>query len=463
MFDPMAIMSAWECQLLQLFVGNLMIDNLRERLVLESGLQPRVGDSCAHPWRAGTIDDRPKLQNSTVGQRITVQNSIDPKVLSVTPADSPSVGPPSIQSTPLTSWHVARGARMAPFAGYNMPIQYVSIVSEHLATRHAAGLFDISHMGRLRFEGPRAHELLDHLLTRRVGDMRPGMIRYSLMCNEEGGILDDVLVANLESPSNRQFFLLIVNANNRAKILKWIAPHLADFPDVEFRDATPTTAMIALQGPKAVAIMEQLFDRKVAQLKYYHGLVTQQMSKPCIVSRTGYTGEDGFELIVRDEDANRVWENLMLAGRQHGIEPVGLGARDTLRLEAGMPLYGHELSESIDPFAAGLRFAVSLKDRIFVGSEALGHLATTTPSMTRIGLKLNGRRAAREGAALLDRDNRSVGSVTSGTFSPTLQSPIAMGYISSEMAVAGTALDVDIRGARSEAHIVPLPFYQRPQ
>ncbi len=371
-------------------------------------------------------------------------------------------GPPlPLAATPLTPWHLAGKARMAEFAGFSMPIQYSSIVTEHTATRQAAGLFDISHMGRLRFEGPRAHLLLDHLLTRRVTDMRPGMIRYSLMCNEEGGILDDVLLANLESPSSRQFFLLVVNAGNRAKILKWIAPHLADFPDVEFRDATESTAMIAVQGPKSVAIVERLFDKRVTQLKYYRGLVTEQMSKPCIISRTGYTGEDGFELIVRAEDAPRVWENIMLAGREHGIEPVGLGARDTLRLEAGMPLYGHELAESVDPFTAGLGFAVSLDDRQFLGSETLAKLKDAPRTMTRIGVKLSGRRAAREGASFIDSDNRTVGTVTSGTFSPTLQSPIAMGYVAPELSQVGTSIDVDIRGSRATAEIVQLPFYHR--
>lgn len=349
---------------------------------------------------------------------------------------------------------------MAEFAGFNMPIQYSSIVPEHTATRQAAGLFDISHMGRLRFEGPRAHQLLDHLLTRRVADMRPGMLRYSMMCNEEGGILDDVLIANLESPSNRQFFLLVVNAGNRPKILKWIAPHLADFPDVEFRDATESTAMIALQGPKSAAIAERLFSPKVLQLKNFHGLVTEQMSKPCIVSRTGYTGEDGFEFIVRNEDAARVWDNLLLAGREHGIEPVGLGARDTLRLEAAMPLYGHELNETIDPFTAGLGFAVSLGDRSFLGSDALAKLKDAPRTMQRIGLQFAGRRAAREGASLLDSDGRSVGRVTSGTFSPTLQLPIAMAYVAPELATVGTNIEVDIRGTSTEAQIVPLPFYK---
>lgn len=371
------------------------------------------------------------------------------------PVDAP------LASTPLTDWHISRGARMAEFAGFNMPIQYTSIVTEHAATRQAAGLFDISHMGRLRFEGPRAHLLLDHLLTRRVADMRPGMIRYSLMCNEEGGILDDVLIANLETPSNRQFFLLVVNASNREKILKWLQPHVADFPDVAWRDVTQDTAMMSIQGPKSVEIAERLFSSKVGGLKYYRGLVTEQMSKPCIVSRTGYTGEDGFELIVRAEDALRVWENLMLAGREHGIEPVGLGARDTLRLEAAMPLYGHELSEVLDPYSAGLGFAVSLGDRSFLGSDSLSKLAEAPRSVQRIGVKVAGRRAAREGAKFLDSDGRTIGSVTSGTFSPTLQSPIAMGYVTPQLAQIGTALEVDIRGTRAAAEIVSLPFYRR--
>jgi aminomethyltransferase len=342
-----------------------------------------------------------------------------------------------------------------------MPIQYTSIVAEHKATRTAAGVFDISHMGRLRFEGPRADQLLDHLLTRSVMDMKTGMVRYSLMCNEEGGILDDVLVSCLESPSGRNFFLLVVNAGNRAKILKWIQPHLADFPDVSFHDATDSTAMIAVQGPKALEIAGRILPPKVTILKYYRGLVTEQMSKPCIVSRTGYTGEDGYELIVKAEDAPRVWENLLLAGREQGILPVGLGARDTLRLEAGMPLYGHELGESIDPFRAGLGFAVNLDGRTFLGSEALQTLAKAQPSVLRIGLKLDGRRAAREGAAVLDMDRRQIGEVTSGTFSPTLDAPISMAYVDASIARPGAAVDVDIRGSRTSAIFTALPFYKR--
>jgi aminomethyltransferase len=367
------------------------------------------------------------------------------------------------KQTPLTKWHIDRGARLAEFAGYQMPIQYSSIVYEHLATRNSAGLFDISHMARLRFDGPRAGILLDHLLTRRVTDLEVGQVRYSLMCNADGGILDDVLVSYLESPSGQQYHLLVVNAGNHHKIVKWLQPHLADFPDVAFSDVTESTAMIALQGPKSVEIIQRLFPEKpgkLASLKYYRSTAISQMGKPTIVSRTGYTGEDGFEIIVRAEDAARVWENLLMAGREHGIEPVGLGARDTLRLEAGMPLYGHELSEQIDPITAGLSFAINFKDRSFIGDEALQAKKSQATSVQRVGLKLAGRRAAREGADVLDSDNRNIGQVTSGTFSPTLQTPIAMAYVATECSTIGSSVIVDIRGSKVEAQIAALPFYK---
>ncbi len=366
-----------------------------------------------------------------------------------------------VQTTALTSWHVDRGARMVDFAGYQMPIQYSSIVTEHAATRKAAGLFDISHMGRLRFEGNRAHELLDHILTRRVSDLQIGQVKYSLVCNADGGILDDVLISRLESPSSRQFFLLVVNASNRAKIIDWLQPHLADYPDVGCFDVTDMTSMISVQGPASEDIVNKLFNGNVGQLKYYRSLVTDQMSKPCIISRTGYTGEDGFELIVRNEDAPRVWENLMLAGRNIGIEPVGLGARDTLRLEAAMPLYGHELSESLDPYTAGLGFAVNLRDRNSVSSEALAKCKAKPSDRVRIGLRVEGRRPAREGAKIVDRDNRAVGSITSGTFSPSLQYPIAMGYINRELAIEGNSVEIDIRGSKANAEIVKMPFFKK--
>ena len=363
--------------------------------------------------------------------------------------------------TPLHSWHQQNGGKLVEFAGFDMPVQYEGIVAEHTATRTSAGLFDISHMGRLRFDGPRADQLLDHLLTRRVVDMEVGQVRYALMCNEEGGILDDVLVSCLESPSGKVYFLLVVNAGNHSKIRNWIQPHLADFPDVEFSDSTSSTAMIAIQGPKAVEIAKRLFPGSIDSLGYYRAKVTNQMGKPCIVSRTGYTGEDGFELIVRSEDSQRVWENLLLAGREHGIKPAGLGARDTLRLEAGMPLYGHELDESINPFKAGLKFACNVKDRSFIGSDQLAVYAKQASDEVRVGLILTGRRAARQGAAILDHDGREIGCVTSGSFSPTMDVPIAMAYVKSACATTGTTVDVDIRGSKVAATITNLPFYKR--
>lgn len=366
-----------------------------------------------------------------------------------------------LSATPLHAWHLAHGARMAEFANYEMPIQYAGIVAEHNATRTGVGVFDISHMGRLRFDGPRADQLLDHVLTRRVLDMQTGQVRYALVCNEEGGILDDVLVSCLESPSGKNYFLLVVNASNRSKIVRWLQPHLADFPDVEFHDVTESTAMIAVQGPKAIEICRPLLPPSALTLGYYRAKVTEQMSKPCIVSRTGYTGEDGLELIVKAEDAPRVWENLMLAGRDAGIQAVGLGARDTLRLEAGMPLYGHELEESIDPYQAGLAFACNLKDRIFVGREAMEQKSKDASLPKRVGLILDGRRAARQGANVLDSDGRVVGQVTSGSFSPTLDKPIAMAYLDPSCTSVSSHIDIDVRGTRISASIVPLPFYKK--
>ena len=349
---------------------------------------------------------------------------------------------------------------MAEFAGFEMPIQYEGIVAEHIATRTAAGVFDVSHMARLRFDGPRADQFLDKLLTRKVTDMEVGQVRYSLMCQEDGGILDDVLVSCLESPSGKIYFLLVVNAGNHAKIVDWIKPHLASYPDVEFHDVTLQTAMIAVQGPKAIEICKPLLPASALALDYYRAKVTEQMSKPCIVSRTGYTGEDGFELIVKAEDAPRVWENIMLAGRNLGARAAGLGARDTLRLEAGMPLYGHELDETIDPYQAGLGFACNLKDRSFVGAEALPQ-RKADGKLKRVGLVLDGKRAARQGAQVLTSAGQQLGLVTSGSFSPTLDKPIALAYVPTEAAQIGSNVLIDIRGSQVNATLVTLPFYKR--
>lgn len=366
----------------------------------------------------------------------------------------------ALAKTPLHDWHVEQGARLVDFGGWSLPVQYTSIVEEHRATRTAAGVFDVSHMGRLRFEGQDAAPFLDRLLTRRVTDLAPGRIRYSLVTNEQGGILDDVLVAHLKTPSDRCYYLLVVNASNRAKIVAWVQRYLPEAGDVEFSDRTHETAMIAVQGPRAEAIVAPLVKANVSGLKYYHGIVTEQLGRACVVSRTGYTGEDGFELIVRATDAPDVCRNLFRAGRDLGLRAAGLGARDTLRLEAGMPLYGHELSEQINPFQAGLGFAVNLADRTFVGRAALERCQAEAGQPRRVGLELAGRRVPREHCPVLAGE-AVVGAVTSGTFAPTLERPIAMAYVPPEHAAAGTELQVDIRGRREPARVVRLPFYTR--
>lgn len=371
----------------------------------------------------------------------------------------------SPKRTPLYQWHVDRGGRMVDFAGWEMPVQYTSIVEEHNATRNQVTVFDVSHMGRLRFEGPGAGAFLDQLLTRSVLDMQPGQVRYSLVCNHEGGVLDDVLVYYQETPSGTRYYLLVVNASNREKIIQWIDAQWPDEANLSVNDRTESTAMIAVQGPKAVDVVTPLIKADIASMRYFRVLGTEQMGKPCVVSRTGYTGEDGFELIVRDEHAQQVMENLFASGRQHGITPAGLGARDTLRLESAMPLYGHELNENINPFQVGLDFAVSLtdadgNDRDFIGREALAEYDLENRDLFRIGIVVEGKRPAREGYPVYKSDEL-IGEVCSGSFSPTLEKPIAMALVNCSTEF-GDELEIEVRNQRLPAIVSALPFYKRP-
>jgi aminomethyltransferase len=395
---------------------------------------------------------------------------------------------------------------MVDFAGYSMPVQYESIVSEHRATREAVGLFDISHMGRLRFDGPRAGAFLDSLLTRSVALLDVGAVAYSLVTNQQGGILDDVLVYRLRDAAGGDYYLLVVNASNRAKIVDWIQAHRnhvhgttasddiasddtatdsaafgdaasdegvssegkrsaasaasGAWADVLFSDVSQSWAMIAVQGPRALDIAQPLVEADVAALSYYHGCETMIAGHGGIVSRTGYTGEDGLELIVGAAVAPQVWQQLYDAAEPLGGRACGLGCRDTLRLEAGMPLYGHELNERITPWQAGLGFAVDLAGRDFPGHDALAQSKVDPQRPRRVGLELEGRRAAREHYDVM-QDGQSVGQVTSGTFSPTFEKPIAMAYVSPRAAAVGTELSVDIRGRAHRAKVVKLPFYRR--
>lgn len=368
-----------------------------------------------------------------------------------------SVRMSQLNQTPLHDWHAGHGGRLVDFAGWSMPVQYQSIVAEHQATRSAAGLFDVSHMGRLRFEGPGAAEFLDRSVTRRVKDQAAGRVRYALVTNDAGGILDDVLVYHLTGGAAGSYYVMVVNAGNRTKIVDWIKPRLAG-ANVYFTDATHDWAMIALQGPRALEIAQPLVEERLDALKYYHARETRIAGHGGIVSRTGYTGEDGCELIVGAGVVVPICEALVAAG----ATPAGLGARDTLRLEAAMPLYGHELSEAINPYQAGLAFAVDLDGREFPGRDALARLKDDPNQPRRVGLELSGKRVPREGFGILAA-GRTVGQVTSGTFSPTLDRPIAMGYIEPAFAAPGTQLEIDVRGRPEPARIVELPFYRRPR
>jgi aminomethyltransferase len=365
--------------------------------------------------------------------------------------------------TPLYDWHVAHGGRMVDFAGWEMPVQYSSIVTEHQATRTAIGLFDISHMGRLKFFGPDAARFLDAAVTRSVADMRPGQIRYGLVCNDRGGILDDVLVYRLavagEVNEETPTFQVVVNASNREKIVDWLERRLPDYT-TKLDDVTTSTAMIAVQGPSAVRLVAPLVDVDLSTMRYYTGANARFDGRDCYISRTGYTGEDGCEIICAAADATAVWEKLTTAGASYGLQAVGLGARDTLRLEAAMPLYGHELSESISPIQAGLGFAVSMANREFVGRAALERFAKDADLPVRVGLQLDGKRVPRQGAAVL-KGEQVCGEVTSGTFSPTFERPIAMAYVQPSAQSPGSHLAVDVRGTTYPATVVPLPFYER--
>jgi aminomethyltransferase len=354
----------------------------------------------------------------------------------------------SNRRTALYPWHAEHKARIVPFAGWDMPVQYAGIVEEHRAVRTAAGVFDVSHMARLNFFGRDVGELLEAVFTNSVGTMQDFQVRYGLICDERGGILDDVLVYRWPYG-----WAMVVNASNREKIVGWLSRHAAG-KNVHIQDATDSTAMIAVQGPRAAEVVAGLFADDVTGLKYYHARPTLYGGKTCFVSRTGYTGEDGFEVVVPNELAVALWGELV--GRK--AVPCGLGARDTLRLEAGMPLYGHELTEEIDPIQARLGWAVRFDKGEFIGRSAIRARPTDRP--VRVGLELEGKRAAREGCPIRHGD-RAVGTVTSGSYAPWLGKSIAMGYVVPGSAAVGTRLEVEVRGGLIPAAVVGLPFYRR--
>lgn len=362
---------------------------------------------------------------------------------------------------------------MVDFAGWSMPVQYGSIIEEHLATRSAAGMFDVSHMGRLDVGGPGALDWLESLLTRCVSDIDVGRCRYTLVTADNGGvtILDDALVGRVpDAADGSPRMTLVVNASNRDRVVSWLRGRLPA-AGVALADRTAETAMIAVQGPAALEIVTGLCGAddaaRITGLGTYRSTSASVAGVPTAVSRTGYTGEDGVELVVPGADAVTVWEAILAAGGPRGLRPCGLGARDTLRLEAGMPLYGHELTASADPFALGLGLAVNLESpqgmvRPFPGAAALRRMRDTPGGRVRVGLAGTSKRAAREAAAVMrPGDTRPVGFVSSGSFSPSLGHAVAMAMVDRDVAASGTALEVAVRDAREAVRVVPLPFYRR--
>jgi aminomethyltransferase len=363
-----------------------------------------------------------------------------------------------LKRTPFYDFHVSAGAKLVDFAGWEMPILYRSIVDEHEQTRKSGSIFDVSHMGRLHFSGKDVVPFLSKVLTRKIDDQKVGQSRYSLVCNESGGVMDDVIVSR-----DSKNWIVVCNASNREKLVQhFIETRKSGGFDFDFVDNTEATAMVAIQGPKVLDRLAGVLPTDPRELKRYSFVSDSYMLIKYTLFRGGYTGEDGIELIIPAKMAGLAMK--MLAGKMDKpdatIKPAGLGARDTLRLEAGMPLYGHELSESIDPISAGLQWAVDLtKD--FIGAAEVKRIAQEGPKRKLVGLELDGRRIARQGMAVMS-GGKPVGEITSGTFGPTVQKSIAMAFVDAAHAAEGNdQLEVDLKGTMNKARIVKLPFYKR--
>jgi aminomethyltransferase len=393
--------------------------------------------------------------------------------------------------TPLRERHESLGASFTDFGGWQMPVRYTSDLAEHHAVRRSAGLFDISHMAEFLITGDFAAEFLDYSLAGRISTMTIGKAKYSLVLAEHGGIIDDVIVYRLAEDR----FLVIANAGNRGFVDGAFASRVRSFPSrierdlparaagedrsfagflgdrgVDVEDVSDSYALLAVQGPASEAIAsatEGIADVSIpwSEQKYYAWADARFNGEPLLVARTGYTGEDGFELLVRSEDAAMLWDAVLAAGEPHGIVPAGLAARDTLRLEAGMPLYGHELTRETKPARAGLGRVVASDKDDFIGKDAVASDASTGSgtdgSRVLVGLAADGRRAGRAGYAVVAEDGTVLGEITSGALSPTLGHPIAMAYIDPASAEEGTAVFLDVRGTKIPATVTALPFYRR--
>ncbi len=362
---------------------------------------------------------------------------------------------PSLKRTPLYEQHVALGARLVEFGGWEMPVQYSGIIDEHRAVRTHAGLFDVSHMGEFKVEGQGALDFLQHLVPNDVSRLVINQALYTQLCLPDGGTIDDLIIYKLAE----NHYMLVVNAANIEKDFSWVEKQAKDF-NVKITNQSSETALLALQGPEAQSILQPMTDVDLSTIKYYHCLPGMVDGISCIISRTGYTGEDGFELYCASADVPKLWNDLLAAGKNHGLLPAGLGARDTLRLEASYCLYGHELDEQTNPLEASLGWTVKLNKDEFIGHAALRKVKEQGPKRNLVGIEMVERGICRGGYAIFE-DDQQIGIVTSGAPSPTLSKNIGMGYIDASRAIVGKPVYIDIRGKRTAAQIVALPFYKR--
>ncbi len=360
-----------------------------------------------------------------------------------------------MKRTPLYDRHVAMGAKTVEFGGWDMPVQYTGIIEEHQATRNAAGLFDISHMGQINVYGPDALRFLQHIATQDVATIAEGLANYALLCYPDGGIVDDIFIYHLP-----HCYLVVVNASNVDKDFGWMQEHSQGF-NVQLENISAATTMLALQGPKAEAILDRVTDVDVTKL-WFHGVVEGVLcgDVPAIIARTGYTGEDGFELFFENAYAERVWNSLLQEGQADGLKPIGLGARDSLRFEPKLALYGHEISDQINPYEAGLGWVVKLDKGEFIGREALQRIKAEGPWRKLVGLEMIGRGIARQGYPVATPEGETVGEVTSGMPAPTLGKNLALALVRADLAKLGTELDVVVRNKPVRAVVVKTPFYQ---
>lgn len=364
-----------------------------------------------------------------------------------------------MKSIPLRQKHAALGASFTDFGGWEMPVRYSSDLAEHEAVRTKAGLFDISHMGEIFIEGKDAASFLNYALVGAASEIAVGRAKYSLICNEAGGIIDDLIVYRLEELK----YLIVANASNKDVVFRAFQDRASGF-DTEVRDESDAWVLLAIQGPKSVEILSQITSSALSGLRYYAISDSEIAGVNCLLARTGYTGEDGFEIYIPVAESEKVFDALLAAGSRHELLPTGLACRDTLRLEAGMPLYGHEMNLDVNPYEAGFGKVVRLdKPGDFVGKQALTELSESPPARILVGLVGEGKRAARADYEIFGPDSdQSVGLVTSGALSPTLGYPVAMAVVGSDFAQLDTSISVDIRGTKTAYKVVKLPFYKRP-